>query len=157
MVSFVIFKASDQISRYVKKETGRAEEVEKLLEQGEKAFKEHEQMLRLVNKDMAKKVEELEKEKSRLAAENLSLKNERVDSSKQHSADLEEVMAESQTSAAIVVLQARMEMAEEDPSTWDVTGWKNALKRLMGTDGEVSVDEKVAEEIDGSKSIVATS
>ena len=80
-----------------------------------------------------------------------------VESSKQHSADLEEVMAESQTSAAIAVLQARMEMAEEDPSTWDVTGWKNALKRLMGSDGEASVDEKVAEEIDGSKSIIATS
>ena len=141
----------------MKKETGRAEEAEKLLDQGEKAFKEHEQMLRLVNKDMAKKVEELEKEKSRLAAENLSLKTERVESSKQHSAELEEVMAESQTSAAIAVLQARMEMAEEDPSTWDVTGWKNALKRLMGSDGEASVDEKVAEEIDGSKSIIATS
>ena len=50
-----------------------------------------------------------------------------------------------------------MEMAEEDPSTWDVTGWKNALKRLMGSEVEASVDEKVPEEIDGSKSIVATS
>ena len=78
MVFFVVFKATDQISRYVKKETGRAEEAEKLLEQGEKAFKEHEQMLRLVNKDMAKKVEELEKEKGRLVAKNLSLKTEMV-------------------------------------------------------------------------------
>ena len=106
---------------------------------------------------MAKKIEELEKERSRLADENLRLKTEKVESSKQHSAELEEVMAESQTSAAIAVLQASIEMAEEDPSTWDVTGWGNALKRLMGSDGEASVDEKVHEEVDGNKSIVATS
>ena len=104
MVSFVIFKATDQISRYVKKETRKAEEAEKLLEQGEKAFKEYEQMLRLANKDMAKKIEELEKEKNRLADENLSLKTEKIESLKQHSAEVEEVMAESQTSAAIAVL-----------------------------------------------------
>ena len=118
----------------MKKETGRAVEAERLLEQGEKAFKVHEQMLRLVNKDMAKKIEELEKEKSHLADENLSLKTEKIESSKQHSAEL-----------------------DEDPSTWDVTGWKDAFKRLMGSEGEASVDEKVPEEISGSKSIVATS
>ena len=68
----------------MKKETGRAEEAEKLLERGEKAFKEHEQMLRLVNKDIAKKIEEMEKEKNLLADENLSLKTEKIESLKQH-------------------------------------------------------------------------
>ena len=88
----------------MKKETWRAVEAERLLEQGEKAFKEHEQMLRLVNKDMAKKIEELEKEKNRLADDNLSLKTEKIESLKQHSAEVEEVIAESQTSAVIAVL-----------------------------------------------------
>ena len=141
----------------MKKETGRAEEAERLLERGEKAFKDHEQMLRLVNKDMTKKIEELEKERDRLANENLSLKTEKIDSLKQHTDEVEEVMAESRTSAAIAVLQARMEMVEEDPSSWDVAGWKDALSRLMGSEAEVSVEEKVPEKVEESKSIVATS
>ena len=102
----------------MKKETGSAEEAERLLEQGEKAFKDHEQMLRMVNKEMTKKVEKLEKERDRLANENLNLKAEKIDTLKQHSSEVEELMAESRTSAAIAVLQARMEMAGEDPSNW---------------------------------------
>ena len=141
----------------MKKETGRAEEAEKLLERGEKAFKEHEQMLRLVNKDMAKKIEELEKEKSRLAAENLSLKTERVECSKQYSAELDEVMADSRTSAAIAVLQAKIEMTGKDSSNWDVIGWKEALCRLTGSEAEEVVGEKSPEKGDETKSILATS
>ena len=40
-----MIKASDQISRFVKRETERADKAEKLLDEGEKVFKEHEQIL----------------------------------------------------------------------------------------------------------------
>ena len=73
-------------------------------------------MLRLMNREMTKKVEELEKERDRLADENLNLKTEKIDTLKQHLSEVEEVMADSRTSAAIAVLQARIEMAGEDPS-----------------------------------------
>ena len=39
-------------------------------------------MLRLMNREMTKKVEELEKERDRLANENLNLKTEKIDTLK---------------------------------------------------------------------------
>ncbi|KAL4580391.1 hypothetical protein LXL04_016582 [Taraxacum kok-saghyz] len=124
-------------------------------EEGDDAV-DHEQKLRLMNREMTKKVEELEKERDRLAEENLNLKTEKIDTLKQHLSEAEEVMADSRTSAAIAVLQARIEMAGENPSNWDVAGWKDALIRLMGSEAEGSIEEKVPEKVEKSKSIVAT-
>ena len=110
-------------------------------------------MMKLLNKDLTKKVEKLEEEVERLGDENLNLKTDKV----RHLSEMEEVMADSRTSAAIAVLQARIEMATEDPSNWDVVGWKEAHHRLTGLEVEGSVEEKVHEKGDETKSIVATS
>ena len=48
-------------------------------------------------------------------------------------------------------------MAGEDPSNWDVAGWNDALSRLMGSEAERSVEDKVPEKAEESKGIVATS
>lgn len=131
----------------------RANEAEKLLEQGEKTFKEHDEMMRLLNKDLTRKMEKLEGEVKRLRDENVNLKADSV----RHVSEMEEVMADSRTSAAIAVLQARIEMSGEDPSKWDVAGWKEALCRLTGSEAEGSVEEKSPGKGDETKSIVATS
>ena len=55
---------------------------------------------------MTKKVEELEKDMDRLANENLNLKTEKIDTLKKHLSEVEELMVDSRTSAAIAVLQA---------------------------------------------------
>ena len=110
-------------------------------------------MMRLLNKDLTKKVEKLEEEAKRLGDENLNLKTDKV----RHISEMEEVMADSRASAAIAVLQARIEMAGEDPSKWDVVGWKEALCRLTGSEAEEVVEEKSPEKGDETKSIVATS
>ena len=110
-----------------------------------------------MNKELTKKVEELEVERDRLDDENLNLKTDRIDASKQHTSEMEEVMADSRTSAAIAVLQAKVEMAGEDPSSWDVTGWKKAISRFMGSEAEGSAEEKIPEKVEEVTDIGATS
>ena len=114
-------------------------------------------MMKLLNKDLTKKVENLEEEVERLDEENLNLKTGKNDTQKRHLSEMEEVMEDSRTSAAVAVLQARIEMAREDPSNWDVKGWKDALRCLTGSEAEGSVEEKIPEKGDEAKSIVATS
>ena len=84
-------------------------------------------------------------------------KSEKIDVLARQTAEMEEVMADCKTSAAIAVLQAKVQMDGEDPSNWDVAGWKNAISRLMGSEGEGSADEKIPEKVVEAKDIGATS
>ena len=95
-------------------------------------------MMRLLNRDLTKKVEKMEEDAKRLSDENLILKTDQS----RHISEMEEVMADSRTSAAIAVLQEKIEMAGEDSSKWDVIGWKEALCRLMGSGAEEVVEER---------------
>ena len=73
----------------------------------------------------------------------LKLRTDKIDAIVRHTAEMEEVMVDSKTSTAIVVIQAKVEMVEEDPTSWDVTGWKNAINRLTGLEPEEKREEKV--------------
>ena len=91
----------------------------------EKNFKEHERVLRQSVQELTAKVAELEKE-------NLRCKDEMQEMLDQHAAELNESANDSRTSAAVSVLQAQLALVKEDPATWDVAGWKDAVFRLTG-------------------------
>ena len=91
----------------------------------EKNFKEHEGALRQTIQELTAKVAKLEEESLRWISE----KQELLD---QHAAELDDLDIDSKTSAAVSVLQAQIALVKEDPATWDVKGWKDAVFRLTG-------------------------
>ena len=123
------------------------------MDEGERVFKELEQMLRQMNKELRRQVEKLEEERDQLDEEVLRLRTDKMDAFARHAVELEEVTTDSKTSVAIVVLQAKVGMVEEDPASWDVAGWKNAINRLMG----LELEEKKADNGQQVQDVGATS
>ena len=117
----------------------------------EKNFNEHENALRQSIQELTAKVAKLEKE-------NLRCKNEMQEMLDQHAAELNESANDSRTSAAVSVLQAQLALVKEDPATWDVAGWKDAVFRLTGVhpDQGVGKEEEPGKE-DPAKEDGATS
>ena len=67
---------------------------------------------------------------------------------------MNKVVVESQTSALRTVLRAKIEMAQEDPASWDVDTWQTVLdtmdmdedvreEKREGDDGEVTSKGKM--------------
>ena len=101
----------------------------------EKNFKEHERALRQTIQELTVKVAKLEEE-------SLGWRSEKQELMDQHAAELDDLAIDSKTSAAVSVLQAQIALVKEDPATWDVTGWKDAVFRLTG----VHPDQEAGEE-----------
>ena len=118
-----------------------------MLAEQERIFKKHENILKQTNEELMVKNEKLEEEKDQ-DDEILKLKNDKMDAMERHAADMEEVMADSKTSAAVAVLQAKVEMVEDDLVSWDVEGWKDAIIRLTS----VHPEEK-KEKVDGGEQV----
>ena len=61
------------------------------------------------------------------------LSNHKVEKEEEHLADLEEVIVDAKTSAAIAILQAKINLAEdlENASSWDVEGRREVLAKLI--------------------------
>ena len=112
----------------------------------EKNFKEHEGVLRQTIQELTAKVAKLEEESLRWISE----KQELLD---QH-ADLD---IDSKTSAAVSVLQAQIALVKEDPATWDVKGWKDAVFRLTGVHPDQENGEEEPGKEDPAKEDGATS
>ena len=51
------------------------------------------------------------------------------------------MIAESKASAVKAILQAKIEMAQEDPASWDVDTWQTILD-TMDTDEEVREEKR---------------
>ena len=101
----------------------------------EKNFKEHERALRQTIQELTVKVAKLEEE-------SLGWRSEKQELMDQHAAKLDDLAIDSKKSASVSVLQAQIALVKEDPATWDVTGWKDALFRLTG----VHPDQEAGEE-----------
>ena len=110
----------------------------------ERNFKEHENALRQSIQELTAKVAKLEKE-------NLRCKNEMQEMLDQHAAELNESAIDSSTSAAVSVLQAQLALVKEDPATWDVAGWKDAVFRLTGVHPDQDAGKEDPEREDPGK------
>jgi hypothetical protein len=116
----------------------------------EKSFKEHEGVLRQTIQELTAKVAKLEEESLRWISE----KQELLD---QHAAELDDLDIDSKTSAAVSVLQAQIALVKEDPATWDVKGWKDAVFRLTGVHPDQENGEEEPGKEDPAKEDGATS
>ena len=105
----------------------------------ERDYKEHESILK-------NEIERIEEEKKSLEGENKSLASQvkkleedmQVIVEKQVE-EMNKVIAESKASALKTILQAKIEMAKEDPASWDVDTWQTVLDTM---DEEAMEEEK---------------
>ena len=105
----------------------------------ERDYKEHESILK-------NEIERIEEEKKSLEGENKSLASQvkkleedmQVIVEKQVE-EMNKVIAESKASALKTILQAKIEMAKEDPASWDVDTWQSVLDTM---DEEAMEEEK---------------
>ena len=96
----------------------------------ERDYKEHESILK-------NEIERIEEEKKSLEGENNSLASQvkkleedmQVIVEKQVE-EMNKVIAESKASALKTILQAKIEMAKEDPASWDVDTWQTVLDTM---------------------------
>ena len=112
----------------------------------EKDYKEHESILKNEIERIEEEKKSLEGEKGNLVLQVKKLEEDiRVMVEKQVE-ELNKVIAESKASAVKAILQAKIEMAQEDPASWDVDTWQTILD-TMDTDEEVR-EEKMDEDDD---------
>ena len=112
----------------------------------ERDYKEHESILKNEIERIEEEKKSLEGEKGSLVMRVKKLEEDiRVMVEKQVD-EMNKVIAESKASAVKAILQAKIEMAQEDPASWDVDTWQTILD-TMDTDEEVR-EEKMDEDDD---------
>ena len=105
----------------------------------EKDYKEHESILKNEIERIEEEKKSLEEEKESLVMRVKKLEEDtRVMVEKQVD-EMNKVIAESKASVVKAILQAKIEMAQEDPSSWDVDTWQTVLDTM-------DMDEEVREE-----------
>ena len=107
----------------------------------EKDYKEHEMTLK-------SEIEKLEEEKKGLVAQVKKLEEEMRVMVEMQVEETNKVIVESKASAVRTVLQAKIEMAHEDPTSWDVDTWQSILD-TMDMEEEAREEEKKDEDKEG--------
>ena len=61
------------------------------------------------------------------------MSKQKVEKEEEHLTDLEEVIVDAKTSAALAILQTKIKLDEdlENTSSWDVEGWREAFSKLI--------------------------
>ena len=114
----------------------------------ERDYKEHEMILRNEIEKIEEEKKSLEEEKESLVMRVKKLEEDaRVMVEKQIN-EMNKVIAESKASAVRTVLQAKIEMAQEDPASWDVDTWQSILD-TMDMEEEAREEEKKDKEKEG--------
>lgn len=62
------------------------------------------------------------------------LRKEKAEKEEDHVVEMEEVITEVKSSAAIIVWESKIRLAEDvtNARSWDLTGWREALAKLIG-------------------------
>ena len=109
--------------------------------ESEKDYKEHEMTLK-------SEIEKLEEEKKGLVVQVKKLEEEMRVIVEMQVEETNKVIAESKASAVRTVLQAKIEMAQEDPTSWEVDTWQSILD-TMDMEEEAREEEKKDEDKEG--------
>ena len=110
----------------------------------ERDCKEHESILKNEIERVEEEKKSLEEEKEGLMLRVKKLEEDMQVMAEKQVEEMNKVIAESKASAVKTILQAKIEMAKEDPASWDVDTWQS----ILDTMGEEAMEEEKYEDDD---------
>ena len=125
----------------------------KLVEQ-EKAFEQHERVLK---QSFEALMMQLEKERDTLEEVILKLLNGKQETVERHAFELDATMMDYKANTDVVILQTKLKLANEGPSSRDVEGWKDAIFRLTGVHPDEEMAGEEVDSVEQLKNVGATS